>query len=340
MPYNGDIELVKNVAANFRDFVYEFYGTDDAFSSGRTASQFEPAPILAVIQALEGTQIQFNYLLNSVVLDDYVANIDKIRQHLANLRQIGVKTITTSSPYFLDLIKSFGFEASTSVMQHIRNEASLAYYKRLQYDRIILSEDEIRNVPLLTSFAGSTDLPLEIIINNCCLKECPFRLTHYNAEGSRHPDLTNEAREHMSKYCKQCKDLWYLDATTFMSSSWIRPEDLPRYKDIGISLFKITGRTIPSSSILEMLRIYSQGHWTGSIWSYLKPFANSVTTYGIQDISNSEIEPFFEFFYKNGCDGGCSSCLHCHKWARKVVRQVPEFRQRLHSPSGADGFAV
>ena len=339
VPYNGDIELVKQVASDFSDSVFEFYGTDDAFTSGRTASMVEPAPIQYVMRVLDGSGIRFNYLLNSIVLDDYLVKFKPSRQHLAHLREIGVQTVTSSSPYFVNLLKSLGFEVSTSVMQHIRNDASLARHERLGYDRIILSEDEIRNVPLLRRLAASTELPLEILINNCCLKECPFRLTHYNAEGSRRPDLPNEAQQHLTVFCKQCKDDWYLDATAFLSSSWIRPEDLPRYKEVGISLFKITGRTIPSSSILEMLRIYSHGWWDGSIWSYLKPFAKSESMYGIRDIDNSDLGTFFEFFYKKGCDGSCFRCDHCQHWAQKLVRTVPEHRSRLLLPKGAEGLA-
>ena len=339
VPYNGDIELVRQVANDFSCFVYEFYGSDDAFTSGRTASKVEPASIQAVMRVLEGSGIRFNYLLNSVVLDDYLVNFKKLRLHLAHLREVGVQTVTSSSPYFVSLLKSLGFEVSTSVMQHIRNDASLARHERLGYDRIILSEDEIRNVPLLRRLAASSELPLEIIINNCCLKECPFRLTHYNAEGSRRPDLPNEARQHLTSFCKQCKDDWYLDTAAFLSSSWIRPEDLSRYKEVGISLFKITGRTIPSCSILDMLRIYSHGSWGGSIWSYLKPFADSESMYGIRDIDNCDLGPFFEFFYRKGCDGGCYRCNHCHKWAEKLVRTVPEHRPRLLVPLGAEGLA-
>lgn len=335
VPYNGDIDLVRWIVRDHSEYVHEFYGADDVFASGRNASFCTPAPIENVMRELEGSGIRFNYLLNSFLVDDYVAHLDQLVRHVERLRELGVQTVTAASPYFIDLLKKRGFEVSTSMMQNIATELSLRYHEELGYDRIIVSEDELRNVPNLARLAKATSLRLEVLINNCCLRECPFRATHYNAEAMRGGAVSEKSRQHVSAFCRQCKEKWYADPSSFMKSSWVRPQELRKYKEIGIALFKITGRAIPSSSVLKMLQIYQSGEWHGSAWDFLKPFADPVELYGIEHFNSASLDGFFDFFFKHGCDGGCSDCRHCEKWGNKVIKLRDDHCEKLRNPKGA-----
>ena len=182
VPFNGDIELVKYLTENNPQPIYEFYGTDDLFPSGRWKNPGETAEISAVMDVLKGSGIRFNYLLNSIVFDDYVIHREELKRHLGELRSEGVSSVTCTSPFLIDLIKSFGFEVNTSLMKNIRSATAVAYYEKLGYDRILLCEDELRNTRLIKDMVASTSLSIEAIIDNVCLMECPFRQTHLSSE--------------------------------------------------------------------------------------------------------------------------------------------------------------
>lgn len=350
VPYNGDAKLVEAVAADHADAVYEFYGSDDLFSSGRWGTPDRATSIPEVLYLLRGTGIQFNYLLNSVVLDDYAIRAVEFRRHLENLRQVGVHTVTCASPFLVDVAKELGFEVSTSLMQHIRSEVSVRHAELLGYDRIMVCEDELRNVPLISHIVGCTELPVEIIVDNCCLKECPFRLTHLNSEAIRHPEFTPRMRHYMSAYARQCKQLWHQDSAQFLMTSWVRPEELPRLAAIGVKLFKLGGRGLATRAILQKLQIYEKGKHDGFVLDYLKPNSDPVEWFGLEQIQNAALAEFFDFFFSRGCQGLCSQCRHCSAWAKKVVRMVPDhwrnrpitggigdLTQRLSEPDPTDG---
>lgn len=323
VPFNGDLELVRTVVEGHAEAVFEFYGSDNAFGSGRWSRPEDSATIPEVMRELEGSGIHFNYLLNSIVLDDYAVRADELKRHLSMLREVGVQSVVCASPFLVDLVKELGFEACTSLMQHIRSEVSVRYYEDLHYDRILVCEDDIRNVDLIESLAGSTRLPLEVIVDNCCLMECPFRLTHLNSEGIRHHDFHAGLRHYMSAYSRQCKQLWHQDPTRFLQASWVRPEELPKLKALGVDLFKMGGRGLPSAAIVAKLAIYKTASWGGSVLDYLKPYEDPVGFFGIEHIENRSLDDFFQFFFSGNCSRRCGMCGHCKRWAEQAVRMVP-----------------
>ncbi len=320
VPFNGDIELVKYLTENNPQPIYEFYGTDDLFPSGRWKNPGETAEISAVMDVLKGSGIRFNYLLNSIVFDDYVIHREELKRHLGELRSEGVSSVTCTSPFLIDLIKSFGFEVNTSLMQNIRSATAVAYYEKLGYDRILLCEDELRNTRLIKDMVASTSLSIEAIIDNVCLMECPFRQTHLSSEGIRHPDFSDAMRQYMSAYCRQCKQFWHYNPANFLKTSWVRPNDLEKLWESGVRLFKMGGRGIETTAIIQKFSIYSKGEFDGDIFAYLKPHMNSEEFLGISPINNNDLDEYFRFFMDGKCTKLCHSCGHCDKWAKKLVK--------------------
>lgn len=324
VPFNGDVELIRYLVENKPEPIFEFYGCDDLFASGRWKNPNEKTSIKDVMEILNGTDIKFNYLLNSIVFDDYIINGEILKKHLEFLSKLGVNSITCTTPFLIDLVKSFGFEINTSLMQNIRSATSVAYYELLGYDRILLCEDDLRNTKLIKDMHTSTKLPIEAIVDNVCLMECPFRQTHLSSEGIRHPDFSDELRQYMSAYCRQCKQFWHYNPANFLKTSWVRPNDLLKLQQAGVSLFKLGGRGIETSAIIQKLTIYSEGEFDGDIFKYLKPHMDSKDFLGIEPIENCELDEYFDFFFKGGCSKLCHACKHCEKWANKVIKMNSE----------------
>lgn len=324
VPFNGDLGLIKALIETNPEPIYEFYGSDDLFPSGRWKNPNESTAISDVMQILNGTGIRFNYLLNSIVFDDYIVHGDKLKRHLEYLRKCGVNSVTSTSPFLVDLIKSFGFEVNTSLMQNIRSATSVAYYEKLGYDRILLCEDDLRNTRLIKDMAQSTSLPIEAIVDNVCLLECPFRQTHLSSEGIRHPEFSDAMRQYMSAFCRQCKQFWHYDPANFLKTSWVRPEDLESLQKSGIKYFKMGGRGIETSAIIQKLAIYSQGEYDGDIFTYLKPHMDSKEFLGIAPIQNKDLDEYFKFFMDGKCTKLCHACGHCARYAEKLVNMQRE----------------
>jgi hypothetical protein len=327
VPYNGDPSLVERVLRQHGDSVYEFYGSDGQFQGGRVVRPGGDPRLEQVLAALRKTEVQFNYVLNSLVLDEYLLEEERLCRHLEWLQGIGVTWITLSSPYFLERVKAFGFRAATSLLQDVRCEDTARIYRDLGFDRIIIGEEETRNFTLISALADSLRVPIEIIVNNCCLRNCPFRLTHYNAEGSSRLLARPEVIKQVSTFCRrQCRTLWYTDPRLFLKSSWTRPEELPFYMDAGVHLFKLTGRTFTSDRILKMLDVYATHAYSGNVFDYLVPDPDAGAEYGLLPISNEALGPYFAFFREERCTGRCARCRHCETWAGTLGRAPGHWR--------------
>lgn len=320
-PYNGDFETAVECVEKYKDFLFELYGTDDQFKSSRNQSFSRPSKFIELVKLLSDNNIEFNYLLNSFVLDNYAINKEKLLDHARFLKDCGVTSVTLSSPFLINDLKKIGLKVSTSIIQRINNECSVKYHEYLEYDRIILDEDEIRCLPNIRHLRKITNLPIEIIINSGCLKYCPFRLTHWNVDGISHPQFTDSMRNELHMYCKQCKSLWYKQPVSFLKSLWVRPEELGKYKMDGVNLFKIGGRSKPGKSNISVLDIYSKGEWDGSVFDYLKPGIDPAMTFGISHIPNKKLDHFFDFFFTDpiGCNHQCHNCKHCYQWQHLVT---------------------
>lgn len=323
LPFNGDLEVTKSLIQNIGDCIYEFYGSDDLFRSGRLHSSYT-GHFEESVQYILSHGKRFNYLLNSVIMDDYIIRKNELIKHLDYLKELGVQSVTTSSPYFISLLKERGFEISTSLMQFIDTEESVRYAQKLGYHRIILHEDSLKNIPKIEYLRSITSLPIEIIVNNGCLLNCPFRMTHCNCDGLSHPDFSVEMYQQLSSYAKQCKSFWGKNIEYFLKSSWVRPEELEKYRNLGINYFKFTGRTRPSEDNLKIFSIYAAGEHSGYVFDYLKPNHDPVHKYNVKNIHNKDLDAFFDFFFKNshGCNMKCSICKHCENWANKINKEL------------------
>lgn len=320
LPFNGDPEFAREMARHHPGKVYEFYGTDDRFTSGRASQQY-PAPDLAsLVDDLGRLGVHFNYLLNAFNVDQYLMQEADVFRHLEGLREAGVRTVTCSVPHFVPRLSRMGFEVSASLMQFVRSEQHITHLGELGYDRIILDEDITRMLPQIRALRETTDLPFEVLINSTCLFHCPYRFNHCNVNSISAPGFSDEARERVKNDLKVCKLYWKKDLEHLLKGSWMRPGDLEHMRHAGVTLFKIAGRDKPTDALRQVVDFYLAGSNGGSIFRYLKPKSIPEAEFGIPDVDDNELDEFFSFFFDPmlGCDGGCKACGHCTVWAGRL----------------------
>jgi collagenase-like PrtC family protease len=297
VPYNGDIELVKE-ALKYKNNIYEFYGTDGKFISGRetlnTVTDFEKTIIL-----LRKNNIKFNYLFNSLNIVYYNDNLKEIKQHLKYLKQLKVDSITCTSPFIAEIAKTFKFQIISSTNQFIDTETKVNYLIELGYDRILVAEDIQRHINKLKYLNSLSSIPFEVMVNNLCLLDCPFRLTHQCS--LQYEFKNDELDTYISRNCTSYKNVLNL-----LKSSYIRPVDVDVYRKLGIKYFKIAGRTSTTQNILKFIDIYVNK----------KPMnLRELDSRFYTDLNSEKLNEFYQFFWDEKCEGRCSICGHCNKWA-------------------------
>ncbi|MDH4068601.1 MAG: hypothetical protein OEU97_06725, partial [Dehalococcoidia bacterium] len=176
---------------------------------------------------------------------------------------------------------------------------------------------------------------LTVLLNNLCLYQCPYEYYHHDGLGHASQNY-NPVKVSYVDYCVlRCTLDRLRDVSQVVKCRWGRPEDIHIYEDIGIDMFKISGRSMPTEKILRAAKAYSSRHCQGNLYDILNViiprtgFVNS-TLPGEQSngtgsspsfyIDNQALEGFMDFFRKQDCSSGCSHCGYCQRIADRVMQ--------------------
>ena len=85
--------------------------------------------------------IGFNYILNSIYVENYIEHTDELATFLARLREAGVENVTAAHPFMVEMVTSLGFKTVTSLVQGIRTIEDVKWAEYYGYSRIICSDD-------------------------------------------------------------------------------------------------------------------------------------------------------------------------------------------------------
>jgi len=172
-------------------------------------------------------------------------------------------------------------------------------------------------------------------MNNLCLYQCPYEYYHHDGLGHASQNY-NPLRGSYVDYCVlRCTLDRLRDVSQVIKCRWVRPEDIHIYEDLGIDMFKISSRAMPTDKILRAAKAYSSRHYQGNLYDILNVvppkagFASSALPgeqgNGIGSppryyIDNQALEGFVDFFRKLDCSSGCDHCGYCQRIADKTIQ--------------------
>lgn len=320
LPFNGDIDYALDTAKKHNDVVYEFYGDDGFFSSCRHCQNISCTDLSKLIDGLGRMNVKFNYTLNSPNLEGYLIHEKALLSHLKELKEMGVENITVTHPVFIGILKEMGFSVSASAVQCISSVPQAKQAEYIGFNRILLVEDLNRDIKTIKEITETISIPAEIIINNLCMINCPWRISHYAIDGIRTPEIDIETWNRYNNMMLRCRSQWREDPAIFLRSTWIRPEEIKHYRDLGVRFMKLVGRDWPSDRLEKVFGIYFKQFCDGYVFDYLRPGYDIKEKYGIRNPRNTELDGFFDFFFKNGnsCSGLCEKCGHCESYAKEL----------------------
>jgi collagenase-like PrtC family protease len=300
LPYNGDSNLIKSIVENYKykKATYEFYGSTGLFKSSRnflnTDKNFQKT-----IELLHSNHIKFNYVLNSICTSEYMKEKFEIIKYLKYLKEIKIDSVTIVSDYFAQAAHDIGLQVNTSIL-HFINSNSMIEFLPKYYSRILIDNNINRQITKLESIIKSTKLPVEILVNNPCIINCPFQIEHYELVGSQEKEL-------IIPKCPEVNPYLY-----YFKSTFIRPKDVDYYnKDLKVDLFKLNGRDFSTKQILQQFDCYLNKQE-----SFVQDYVNIFNT-GI-NIKCQDLDGYFEFIKCKFCSGNCFSCGKCSDFAKRL----------------------
>ena len=310
------------------------------------------------IERAHDAGLKFDYILNAPSMGNMEWDENTHRELLEHLRWItslGVDSVTVTIPYLIELIKRQfpHLEVRISTIAHVSSVARAKLYESLGADSITLDFNINLDFTLLKAIRNAVNCQLTVLLNNLCLYQCPYEYYHHDTLGHASQSY-NPLNGYYEDYCVlRCTldRLW--DMSQAIKCRWVRPEDIHVYEDIGIDMFKTSGRSMPTERILHTAKAYSSRHYQGNLYDILNVITPKVG-FGQSDlpgvkndviasppklyIDNQALEGFIDFFKKQNCLSGCSNCNYCKRIADEVIQfdhtEVDEYVGMLNNYLG------
>lgn len=313
--YNNDPFFLE-LAKEFKDYVSELYFPvpKQIMGTGRAISQSKGynLEIKKIIKLCTESGIESNLLLNPTCEGKNTGNknhADKLIIYLKTLSKMGLSSVTVANPIHISRIKNEvpNLLIHSSVNNFVKTVEHAMYLKELGVDVITIDRDINRDIGLIKEIKNKTGLKIKILLNEGCLKNCPYRVSHFNMIS--HGD-DNDYFDELS-----CKNIYNINLHKALSIPFIRPEDVNHY---GFADYlKLSTRSMQSKKAGFVLAAYLAQKYNGDLLFLL-------STKGLfnvfENIDNSVLSKndFFNNMIK--CAKGCNDCGYCKQLIKKAAK--------------------
>lgn len=233
---------------------------------------------------------------------------------------VGVSTVTTTSPFIAkSLKKEFkGLRLCASVNMWIGTAQAMRFLESY-FDEYYLQREFNRDfgkIEYLSKWCGQHGKTLRMLANSGCLYTCPFHTYHDNlvAHEKNSPLLGSNSQRFPSPCWSILEQMNQLDAAAaFLSSSWIRPEDIHNY-DKYFTEVKLATRM--HSNPRRVISAYCHGHFHGNMFDLMEPCFSCLFR---DDILDAELFPTDWFEMTSNCQRNCERCNYCKTAASHML---------------------
>jgi collagenase-like PrtC family protease len=364
---NWDIKLldglarIPEVTSVYAKLPYDLVG------GGRAGSVLPSVDLEAAavyIREAHKRGLSFSYLLNAPCLgnlEQTQEGKERLLEFVGHLVELGVDNVSISNLALVSLVRRNYPKLSIrgSVLSWPTNLSRLKYQESLGVDPLILPYSEFnRDFPALERINAHLSCGIVLFANIACIYHCHYLAEHACSVG--HASQGNQDNKKtfpmLDSYLWQCTRRRLLQPELFLSSRWIRPEDLHWYEALGIDEYKIIDRSRSTAWLLRATQAYASRRYDGNLLDILSiemlgdphGFHASIDEqsheslakldrqerrltlrmFGLRQrllalnvtIDNAELSGFLEGFLKIRCEEHlCDDCRYCHRYAERAV---------------------
>lgn len=189
---------------------------------------------------------------------------------------------------FIELIEDAGFRRPEKVI----------------LDRDLNRKPETLNNLRKTILKTYPGMKLELLANEGCIRQCPFKLSH-----DAHISFSNISGTGDLRALNRdigCHAYFYSQPHRFLASPFIRPEDIDHYDTLADSI-KICGRTLGTGFLMQTITAYVKKSFDGNLFE-LMDAAHWLRE--LYHLDNKKLDPGF-FKQVNYCTKACKKCSMC-----------------------------
>jgi collagenase-like PrtC family protease len=221
--------------------------------------------------------IKFNYLFNSMCSGNLEVTkaYNKIFRYIDKVIGTGVDSVTIANTNFLRMFRKNYPEipVSISLFAGVNSLYAIRKMEEEGVREITLSTDLNRDLKYLKELIGQIkpQTSLRLVANNVCLHRCIDNKSHSNY-GSHCSQSKHFVPAYLiDPYKLKCDYEKMVNPTMFISSDWIRPEDIPVYDEISRDrlIIKLTDRSSTTDWLIRVATAYTTHKTGGNLMNLL-----------------------------------------------------------------------
>lgn len=298
----------------------------DSFGTGRIPSALGTASQENAVNYIDRARkygFRFRYLLNAlnITTKSTQANIDSTLDSVVNT--LGVDEIAVSQEWLVKKIRarypSIGVTLST--IAAVCTPEQIRYFAQYGLKSICMHHDANRNIPQLRECieeAGRNGVHLELMLTENCVDQCPIRAQHYAVLGT-----ITDTKKSIDEFQIPCwlEKLWHPEE--IIAASWINPEGIQFYRNLGIDHFKITGRDKKAERLPLVIAAYFGQAYEGNFMRLLgtapQPVDIPVEAEDLVFLDNKSLKNFYDRL-----DAAFSQGVSYREFCRGFTRELFE----------------
>jgi len=313
--YNHDPAMIKLIEAA-KDYLSGFYFPIAAefMGSGRAIKQRKnySEEINKIIDVCNKCSVKSELLINPTCEGKKTCDkkqIDRVVDYVRKLRDKGLKAVIVTNPIYIPEIKKNvrDIEIQSSVNCYVKTVEQAMFMKDLGVDVLTIDRDINRDLKLIKEIKEKTGLKIKMLVNEGCLRNCPFRKIHFNMIS--HFCDTNEFDR------RSCISMIKKYPEKLFSVPFVRPEDLKHYKGL-VDYFKLATRTMATGKIGLILDAYVNEKFDGDLLFLLS--TKALFDY-FTDVNNKVLSENRFFEKLSSCGNDCSNCSYCKDLLKKAA---------------------
>lgn len=238
---------------------------------------------------------------------------NKLISYIKKLKDTGLKSVVVVNPVYISKIKKevSDIVIESSVNCYVKTVEQAVYLKDLGVDILCIDRDINRNIALIKEIKNKTGLKIRIMLNEGCLRNCPFRVMHYNYLSHR-----DEAKRTISGIFPDrfCIEIYLNNPAKAFSIPFIPPDAL-RYYIPFADFYKLSTRAFPTDRIELCLKAYINQKVNGNLLKILD--CPGLSYFEYIDYNILKKNRFFEKMLN--CNGACAQCGFCDYLLRKAT---------------------